>query len=596
MLQLLHRPEIDALVGWATHVTNYGQSAAASASAANTDTDTNADTATASSQQFSFNPLMGVQPDGPLPHSHLHALIREKANMIVLGSAPGFPPNERKQPWQNVLVESCNTSCLVAMGMVLEEAMTANLLPLAELHVQRCRAMEEQEAKYEEQQEERGVPLPVNYERESFHQWTLPPEEAILNVMRTAQFETQQKLKQRQPESNNVNYPVTPMTDEDKTRTSAMNHCHFTDPDGHNFLPSMHLPSRSIPGVHAQVQQQQQLQTQQQQESDFADQWCWRQEVQNYLPRKNMDLFGWFLASPPSFAKQLLPRRDGGSIFSILKANKQRFLTAQRKLAEKRAKKAGSTAAKKTKVVKAGATAAKYKATIQRKSPPAAATKQVGRPGKRIEKVGSTAAKKTKKAGATSVKSKARIQRKPPATEKQVGCSNGAPSVSQKPQEGSFLVQLSRDLLPSSNSDEDYDDGKDNATDSDCTDENAQKSDQSRTQKSGEKRGPKPRDIRRSVINPISKPDGTVPCVTSTAWQDRHFINKNKQYCRVCMKKASSQNPTNSYAQNRKLCGSSTTGCLGCGPSFFVCKKCWPTWDHKPEEAFLRTSKNNLSR
>lgn len=59
--------------------------------------------------------------------------------------------------------ESLDTSALVALGIIVEEMLTATLIPLAEMHVHRCRHIAEQEA--------------------SSEAWTLPPTEAIMKLM-----------------------------------------------------------------------------------------------------------------------------------------------------------------------------------------------------------------------------------------------------------------------------------------------------------------------------------------------------------------------------------------------------------------------------
>lgn len=61
--------------------------------------------------------------------------------------------------------ESFDTSALVALGITVEDMLTTALLPLAEMHVHRCRQMKDQQASSEE--------------------WTLPPTEAIMKLMRT---------------------------------------------------------------------------------------------------------------------------------------------------------------------------------------------------------------------------------------------------------------------------------------------------------------------------------------------------------------------------------------------------------------------------
>jgi hypothetical protein len=59
--------------------------------------------------------------------------------------------------------ESLDTSALVALGVIVEEMLTASLIPLAEMHVHRCRHIEDHQVSSEE--------------------WTLAPTEAIMKLM-----------------------------------------------------------------------------------------------------------------------------------------------------------------------------------------------------------------------------------------------------------------------------------------------------------------------------------------------------------------------------------------------------------------------------
>lgn len=71
--------------------------------------------------------------------------------------------NDEAQQNNNVCWEVFDTSALVALGIIVEEMLTAALIPLAEMHVYRCRHIRDQQASSEE--------------------WTLPPTEAIMKLM-----------------------------------------------------------------------------------------------------------------------------------------------------------------------------------------------------------------------------------------------------------------------------------------------------------------------------------------------------------------------------------------------------------------------------
>ena len=259
-------PEIDSLVGWATHLSHNGVKDARNNLVAQPQQQGN----NTPQKGVDPNPLLGIQPDGPLPHSHMDTLIHDKARNIIRGRAPGIPKEEADQ--YECVVESCDTSALVAMGMVLEEAITANLLPLAEYHVQRCRALEQQEEEYELQQEAAGILLPLQYERESFHQWTLPPEEAILNIMESSVSASQT--------ANNTGKNV-------------------IQDGGRGLLPTACHPTLSI---HAGTQSNphQDSKTEAALQQHAAGQWCDQQQLQRKVVRKNMDLFHWFVPTKPA--------------------------------------------------------------------------------------------------------------------------------------------------------------------------------------------------------------------------------------------------------------------------------------------------------
>jgi hypothetical protein len=124
-------PELDDLVGFATHV----QSPV---------------------PVVNVNPLLGL-PDTPLQPSLLMYLENTVSEILSA--------QKRSDQW-----ESFDQSALIAIGTALEEMITTNLLPLAQLHVNRCRQLEV---------------IPGNEER-LFSEWTLPPEEAVEKLVEKA--------------------------------------------------------------------------------------------------------------------------------------------------------------------------------------------------------------------------------------------------------------------------------------------------------------------------------------------------------------------------------------------------------------------------
>jgi hypothetical protein len=131
LTQYLSVKELDGLVGWATHVQQ-------------------------PEPVVDLNPLLGLS-GGPLQPSLLTYL--ENAVSEILSA------DKRSDQW-----ESFDQSALIAIGTALEEMVTTNLLPLAKLHVNRCRQLE-------------TIP---GSEGKLFSEWTLPPEEAVEKLLENA--------------------------------------------------------------------------------------------------------------------------------------------------------------------------------------------------------------------------------------------------------------------------------------------------------------------------------------------------------------------------------------------------------------------------
>jgi len=122
-------PELDRLVGWATHVQQ-------------------------SAPVAEPNVLLGITSSSPLQPSLLRYLENTASYMLSA--------DKRSDQW-----ESLHQSALVSIGIVLEEMLTATLLPLAQRHVKRCRNLEDV----------------YGSEEQVFSEWTLPPEEAIEKLL-----------------------------------------------------------------------------------------------------------------------------------------------------------------------------------------------------------------------------------------------------------------------------------------------------------------------------------------------------------------------------------------------------------------------------
>lgn len=142
------------------------------------------------------NPLLSVTYESPLPPSHIDFLKSRIRHHVLQASKKDKDRNKKKNEKGNNNEPSCKDSAVAAMSMYLEECLTACLLPLAGLHALRCQtleAMESEETTYGFQPTAthpitgEHVPLDVNKhirwkEENSFQEWTLPPEEAILKL------------------------------------------------------------------------------------------------------------------------------------------------------------------------------------------------------------------------------------------------------------------------------------------------------------------------------------------------------------------------------------------------------------------------------
>ena len=128
--QLLYKTwstvDVSDLVGVATSLTGQLQR----------DDEYDSDGGNKSPSVFRNNPLLQSSMSSPPPPSTLHYL---------LANAPTSTENEKRNsnPHASTAVKALDLSGVVAMGATLEEMITSSLLPLAGLHVLRCRAIED---------------------------------------------------------------------------------------------------------------------------------------------------------------------------------------------------------------------------------------------------------------------------------------------------------------------------------------------------------------------------------------------------------------------------------------------------------------------
>ena len=295
LFESLRNEDVDDLVGLAT---TFG-------SDTNTIQSQSATSAPVFQDPQKHNPLLLLQHDSPLPPSYID-YIKSRA-LQQLGQNDCNIKNYKKNN-----LESFDTSAAVAMGMYLEECITASLLPLAGLHVLRCRAIETMASaeiefgtipaptrsnnnNNDNDNDENPIPNVYNVDdddsyalkqtvlhpitggkvhldmnkiqwkdEKSFEEWTLPPEEAIL------------KLREQEILSKKTSYHFVPDASRSWSRsvTEETNHGNEAEKDQissfamrHNVNPSAVAANREIFDIfmtraNALVAQQQQQQLQ----------------------------------------------------------------------------------------------------------------------------------------------------------------------------------------------------------------------------------------------------------------------------------------------------------------------------------------------
>lgn len=133
-----------------------------------------------------INPLIGL-PNDPMPPSNLHHIVHRALEA---------------EEFDESLNHAFGDSAMVAIGMLVEEMVTASLLPLAGLHVLRCRELEEASSDEPIAASRQASLHPVSgkvvqtlqpskfrKEDNAFQEWTLPPEEALHKLYMDGRFQ-----------------------------------------------------------------------------------------------------------------------------------------------------------------------------------------------------------------------------------------------------------------------------------------------------------------------------------------------------------------------------------------------------------------------
>jgi hypothetical protein len=191
-------PELDSLIGWATHMNTSAQQHYRYRDQAERNSH---------NHRHKTNPLLGLASangNAPPRSSILKHLIQDPATRMTkakqehnhqmaveLGTAL---KSTTTNVIDNPLWECMDHSAAVAMGIVAEEMLTALLWPLARRHVEYCRGLEVALTRQRERSTTTTATATATSQKhddehalflarqELFDQWTLPPEEAILGL------------------------------------------------------------------------------------------------------------------------------------------------------------------------------------------------------------------------------------------------------------------------------------------------------------------------------------------------------------------------------------------------------------------------------
>ncbi|KAL3925028.1 MAG: hypothetical protein SGILL_000670 [Bacillariaceae sp.] len=209
LFEKMSEQEVDSLVGLATTLESKQEEEHGEASNTAGITESSI-TANSFTDPQTHNPLLIAATDPPLPPSMVKYIQSRAAESLLLHVSNSTMDDTNS----NNRIDSCfGASTAVATSMALEDAITASLLPLAGLHVLRCRAMEDMMVSEQDDDNDgvaghasthsqptysrqRTATHPITGEKveldmekiawrteSPFQEWTLPPEEAIMKLL-----------------------------------------------------------------------------------------------------------------------------------------------------------------------------------------------------------------------------------------------------------------------------------------------------------------------------------------------------------------------------------------------------------------------------
>mmetsp|Transcript_25605 Transcript_25605/g.54425 ORF Transcript_25605/g.54425 Transcript_25605/m.54425 type:complete len:353 (+) Transcript_25605:118-1176(+) len=175
-------PEIENLVGWAT--SHHGNEHNYLARTAHVD-----DGLRDLERRLGLSHLpMAPPPPSHIEYLHERILKRTKtnntANNLHDESAPVGGKQNKNNANSTSISVNMDASAYVAVGMAVEEMLTAALMPLAEAHVERCRRLERWKGRDRAAAKEGSRARKRMAEEDPFDAWTLPPAEAVARLGR----------------------------------------------------------------------------------------------------------------------------------------------------------------------------------------------------------------------------------------------------------------------------------------------------------------------------------------------------------------------------------------------------------------------------
>ena len=187
LYERISRHQLNTLLGWASSHRRGNEN-------------NNSDTKASSEKEREID--LSHLPTAPPPPSHIaflqqHMSKRLQTNNELLGDVAGKKKKGSNCNTATITTKQNNhnmhVSAYVAVGMAVEEALTARLMPLAKAHFQRCRILERKAHDLAECLREESITKIQSLQKKFLQKklagaildvWTLPPEDVVMQLAR----------------------------------------------------------------------------------------------------------------------------------------------------------------------------------------------------------------------------------------------------------------------------------------------------------------------------------------------------------------------------------------------------------------------------